>query len=243
MQIAAPPDPLTAGLVVHTPLGTVEIPATAFDFAGFCRWSQSDAFPKIGRIDFLAGVIDIDLSLEAIKRHSAAGGLLYASVLHSIETRDIGEVFHDGMPVVVKADGLTYEPMICCVTTPAFDSRRVTLTVTEDRLGRYVELVGSPDLVVEIISGSSVTKDTAKLFDLYYAAGVQEYWLIDARGEAIDFRLLTRGETQWVDAAVDAEGFYFSPVLGRRYRLDRRSDRGGGWRYELQERETTPERA
>ncbi len=37
--------------------------------------------------------------------------------------------------------------------------------------GRYVELEGAPDLVVEIVSDSSVAKDTQRLPPRYAAAG------------------------------------------------------------------------
>lgn len=37
---------------------------------------------------------------------------------------------------------------------------------------------GAPDLIVEIISKSSVTKDLHEKYDLYQASGVKEYWII-----------------------------------------------------------------
>ena len=46
---------------------------------------------------------------------------------------------------------------------------------------------GPPDLCVEIISPSSVEKDTDLLFKRYAKAGIQEYWLIDALGASPQF--------------------------------------------------------
>ena len=43
-----------------------EIPAAAFTFEGFRRWAQSDSFPETGRIDYLAGDVDVDMSPEEI---------------------------------------------------------------------------------------------------------------------------------------------------------------------------------
>jgi Uma2 family endonuclease len=56
--------------------------------------------------------------------------------------------------------------------------------------GDYIEILGSPDLVVEIVSDSSVRKDTTLLRDAYWKAGVREYWLFDARGAEIRFDIL-----------------------------------------------------
>ena len=45
----------------------------------------------------------------------------------------------------------------------------------------YIEIEGPPDLIVEIVSDSSVCKDTKRLPAAYFAAGVPEFWLVDAR--------------------------------------------------------------
>jgi Uma2 family endonuclease len=68
---------------------------------------------------------------------------------------------------------------------------------------------------------------------LYFAAGVSEYWLIDARSDEIEFRLLARGEAGWRDVEPDSDGYYRSDVLGGTFRLTRDLNRVGGFRYEL----------
>src|SRR5256885_8764701 len=47
----------------------------------------------------------------------------------------------------------------------------------------YLELEGTPDMVLEVVSESSVQKDTKRLRQLYWQAGIREYWLVDARRE------------------------------------------------------------
>jgi Uma2 family endonuclease len=39
--------------------------------------------------------------------------------------------------------------------------------------------IGSPDLIVEIVSPSSIKKDYAEKYDLYQENGVKEYWIIN----------------------------------------------------------------
>jgi hypothetical protein len=62
--------------------------------------------------------------------------------------------------------------------------------------GGFIEVEGAADLVVEILSDSSVGKDTRRLPEAYAKAGVGELWLVDARrcgagDEQPEFRLLT----------------------------------------------------
>ena len=41
--------------------------------------------------------------------------------------------------------------------------------------GDFVELLGSPDMTLEVVSKSSVEKDTVELVELYWQGGVAEY--------------------------------------------------------------------
>jgi Uma2 family endonuclease len=45
--------------------------------------------------------------------------------------------------------------------------------------GRYIDVEGPPDLIVEIVSDTSVAKDTRRLPEAYFRAGVAEFWLAD----------------------------------------------------------------
>ena len=45
---------------------------------------------------------------------------------------------------------------------------------------------GAPDLIVEIVSKSSVKKDLHEKFDLYQEAGVQEYWVVQPGDRTIN---------------------------------------------------------
>jgi Uma2 family endonuclease len=108
---------------------------------------------------------------------------------------------------------------------------------TPPRPGRYVELEGAPDLVVEVVSNSSVGKDRKRLPALYARAGVPELWLVDARGDtpAFEIRSLKAGGYQQV--APDSpppDGWTSSPVLGCRFRLQRRMVREGHFVYNLE---------
>jgi Uma2 family endonuclease len=46
--------------------------------------------------------------------------------------------------------------------------------------------VGSPDLIVEIVSKSSKKRDYHDKYDLYEENGVKEYWIVDPDAKSID---------------------------------------------------------
>ncbi len=75
---------------------------------------------------------------------------------------------------------LSAEPDLTCVSWSSFERERVLRTQRAGTSDDYIELLGSPDLVVEIVSDTSVRKDTVLLRKAYGRAGVEEYWLIDA---------------------------------------------------------------
>jgi Uma2 family endonuclease len=102
---------------------------------------------------------------------------------------------------------------------------------------RFIEVEGPPELVVEIVSDSSVKKDTQRLLAAYYQAGVEEYWLVDARVEPLLFCINRRGSSSYEPVVADAAGYQRSAVLGCGYRLLRRQTAPGRLAFDLLTRE------
>jgi Uma2 family endonuclease len=121
--------------------------------------------------------------------------------------------------------------MFCSWST--LESKRVTVSESVPGTDRYPEVVGAPDLVLEIVSKSSIRKDTQVLKERYFAAGINEYWLVDARRAAIDFQILKRGQQNFEPVTADRRGFRASTVLPWKFKLTRERDRIGQWRYTL----------
>lgn len=93
------------------------------------------------------------------------------------------------------------------------------------------------DLVVEVVSHSSVNKDSHRLPPLYARAGIREFWRADARGKTLVFQVFHLRRRQWQAAVIDADGFQKSEVLGRLLRLRREPGKlQYTWRYFVDER-------
>ncbi len=72
-------------------------------------------------------------------------------------------------------------------------------------------IVGAPDLVVEIVSPASASRDRVAKFNAYREAGVPWYWLIDSQSLTIEeYRLMPEG---YLAVARVAAGEVFRPQL------------------------------
>ncbi len=60
--------------------------------------------------------------------------------------------------------------------------------------GRLPYFEGAPDLIIEVISPSSVRIDRVVKFTAYEAAGVPEYWIVNPHTHTIEVHTLSHGE-------------------------------------------------
>jgi len=59
--------------------------------------------------------------------------------------------------------------------------------------------VGAPDMVIEILSPSTASKDMILKYNTYMSAGVREYWIIDPSTRSVRVCLLNDGKYDSVD--------------------------------------------
>lgn len=211
----------------------VRVPADVFDLASFRRWATSDDFPEEGRISFLDGQLEIDLSPEDLISHGGLLGEVFAKMWCLVRTNDLGRVHLHGARLTNEVANISNEPDVMFCSWETLESGRVSIVESVPGTERYLEVVGTPDCVVEIVSNSSVSKDTRVLKQKYFEAGIDEYWLIDARKAEIAFQLLTRGESGYEPVSADRQGYRQSSVFPLKFKLTRQRDRIGHWRYTL----------
>lgn len=214
--------------------GELELPEGIDTLADFRRWASSHEFPESGRIDYIAGRVEFDMSPDNLFFHSAPKSEIGAVIRNRLKTTRRGQVFVDKSRVSVPRVGLSVEPDIVVVLDASILSGRVKLVPTIGHaVGSFIEFEGPPDLVVEVVSDRSRVKDTRQLFAAYFEAGVSEYWIVDARSTDLRFQIHVRGNDSFVPTTVDAQGYQLSPILEAQYRLDRSPRPTGCWDYEL----------
>lgn len=212
---------------------SVSVPTWIDNLESFRRWAHSDEFPETGRICYLAGEVWVDMSKEQVFTHNQVKNEYTVVIGGLVKAGRLGRFFPDGVLISNISADLTAQPDGTFVSTRAFRSGRVRLI--EGAHAGFVELEGSPDMVLEVLSQSSIDKDMVVLRDLYWKAGIREYWLVDARGERPEFSILKHTPLGYVETRKQA-GWLKSAVFGKSFRLTQRADELGHPVYSLKVR-------
>ncbi len=212
----------------------VDVPAPASTLEGFTAWTYSDTFPKQGRVTFIDGRLLIDMSPERYESHLKIKEVVSRVLGVIVASANLGEFYPDGARVKHTPTAISNEPDAMFATWETLKTGRLAPPAHRDP-ELYIDLVGVPDWICEVVSDSSEEKDTQLLRAKYFAAGIPEYWLIDARGAAIDFQILIPG-TNVYEATKQDEAWQWSPTFSRWFELTRHENEIGRWTYELKSR-------
>ena len=189
--------------------------------------SRLGSFARVsarGRFAFFHNQIWTDLSPEQAYTHNAVK-LEYAVVLKPIvEETDRGHFFTDGMLLTNQNAGFPTIPDGFFITFESLDSGKVVEVA--GKKGGCVEFVGTPEMVLEVVSESTEEKDLDFLA-LYFQAGVAEYWFVDVRSEPIRFEIYKRNSRRFVATRPQSGGWLKSNVFGRSFRLRQLNDPRG----------------
>jgi Uma2 family endonuclease len=209
--------------------GPAQIPKEVVDLSSFRRWARSSHFPRRGRFSFLDGKLWVDMSPEELYSHNQAKGEISIVVGALVKKLRLGRFFHDRTLLSHVRAGLSTEPDGVFLSWDAWESRRIRLVRGSEG---YMELKGTPDMTLEVVSKSSVRKDTVVLRRLYWQAGIPEYWLVDARGEKPSFEILRCARSGYVESP-RRSGWQRSSVFGKSFKLSRSLDKLGYPEYTL----------
>jgi len=130
-------------------------------------------------------------------KHQKTAGRIYTKFENFLKQNAFGEVIYE---VDVYLSGEVVSPDI--------------IFISKDRLNIIGELniQGAPDLVVEILSQSTVKLDRVKKSRLYYEYGVKEYWIVDPDHKIIE--VFMPGEKNWnLFQAYNMDETLISPLL------------------------------
>jgi Uma2 family endonuclease len=193
----------------------VRLPNGIKDLSTFRRWARSDQYPESGWFSYLGGDVWVDLSMERVTHNQIKSSINV--VLAVLARTSIPGLFFPDRMMLVNADAdLSTEPDGMFVATKSLRAKRVRL----EEGGDSSEVVGSPDMVLEVLSKSSVEKDTVLLKNLYLAAEISEYWLVDSREAEPEIEILRRIGAKYV-ATRKRDSWVKSSVFGKDFRLER----------------------
>jgi Uma2 family endonuclease len=220
----------------------IEIPGWVVDFDTFRRWCRSPDYPETGQFAYLAGTLWVDPGMERVAHNQIKGEC--SRVLKSLAKGEIARVlsglakttargiyFGDRMLLTNAAVELSTEPDGMFVSAASL-ARELVKIVEGDEA---IEVIGSPDMTLEVISQSSVEKDTVLLRRLYWEAKVREYWLVDSRRRDAELVILRRGRTNYRPVRKQ-EGWVKSAVFESEFRLTRSPGLGGITEFTLEAR-------
>jgi Uma2 family endonuclease len=215
---------------IHESDEEVRVPAWVVDLESFRRWADSDDFPEKERIWFLKGGIWIDMSKEQVFTHVAVKTEITVVLGGLVKSERLGRYWADGVFLSNVAADIAGKPDGTFVTWKSLQAERVRLV--EGMEEGHLELEGSPDMVLEVVSRSSVHKDTVTLRQAYWEAGIREYWLVDVRQEPLRFDIL-RNTTAGYVAARRRDSWLKSAAFGRSFRLTQEANGLGHPEYTL----------
>jgi Uma2 family endonuclease len=209
---------------------SVDIPDGIADLTNFRRWSHSDDFRETGRICFLNGRVWVDMSKEQVFTHNQLKQEFNLVLGGFVKAKRLGRFFPDGVFLTNDRAQLACQPDGTFISHRSLKSGRVHL-LQGDKEGD-LELAGTPDMVLEIMSASSDEKDKFILPDLYWRAGIAEYWLVDARSDRIEFDIF-RHQADGYAATRKQGGWLKSRGFGKSFRLSRHLDDAQNPEYTL----------
>ncbi len=107
-------------------------------------------------------------------RHHRVSDRLRSALKRMLQAPGHGEVFYAPLLVEFPGTGDRVQPDIFFVS----NERRGIIKETQ--------ILGAPDLVVEIVSSSTAHRDRGIKLDLYARRGVREYWIVDPDEDVVD---------------------------------------------------------
>jgi Uma2 family endonuclease len=212
--------------------GKSTIPPWIGNHETFREWAKSDDYPKEGRFAYLNGLLWADVTMEQLFTHNRVKTRVTSTLDRLIAEEDLGYFFSDRALLSHVAAGLSTEPDAFFVSYESVEAESARWV--EGAREGHVEVEGSADLALEVVSTGSVEKDTVELPRLYFAAGVREYWLIDARQDRPSFEIFRRGRLAFAAVRRQPGGWLKSGVLGRSFRLVHGTDRLRRPKYALE---------
>src|SRR5207245_2300050 len=154
------------------------------------------------------------MSLKAFEFAQVEKGYVVELARGYIVVSEVPNYLHASMTAVIRdflgryrlenpgALHLVLEGGSCKLMIPDWESERhpdlaVYLTAPKGKKDRTLWRRWVPELAIEVVSESSRDRDYTEKRDEYWALGVKEYWIVDAKLAKV--LILKRGRSQWTE--------------------------------------------
>lgn len=146
-----------------------------YTFADCLTWDENE------RIEIIDGE---PVMMAAPSRiHQKISGEIFRQLANFLEGRKC-EVYHAPFGVRLFEQAGDKPEDVNTVVEPD-----ISVVCNQDKLDKY-GCKGAPDMVIEILSSSSLRHDRLVKLNLYQRAGVREYWIVDPENRAVQVFLL-----------------------------------------------------
>ncbi len=170
-----------------------EIPNDKISYQKFLEWNG-----EVGWFEWVDGEV-IEMSNPSLT-HQDLSDFLTSLLRFFIEAKRLGRVV--SAPFQIKFD---FRPS---------GRQPDIMFISNENLHRlekqYVD--GTADLIIEIVSPESVTRDTLDKFEEYEKAGVKEYWILDYKTRTANFYGFEGGK-KYKQLLLKADGIFESGVI------------------------------
>jgi len=147
-----------------------------YTYADYEKWDDDN------RYELIDGVVHM-MAPAPSQAHQEAGGSLHGQLWAFLRNKPF-KVFQAPFDVCLNAggdnDSTVIQPDVLVVCDKSkLDGKRCN---------------GAPDMVVEVLSPSTSSRDRLLKFNRYLEAGVREYWIVDTDDKNISVHILKNGE-------------------------------------------------
>lgn len=151
------------------------LPSAPSDLPPQGQWTYADyrRLPDDGwRYEVIRGVLH--MAPAPRPGHQKASGNIFSALDRHAREHVLGEVYAAPIDVILPGLADPVQPDILFIA-------RSRLHIVREKL-----IEGAPDLVVEVLSPSNWFADQRVKFEIYAAAGVNEYWIVDAERRTVE---------------------------------------------------------
>lgn len=149
----------------HTETAPQEVRRLRMSYEEYLDWTDEDA-----RAEWVDG--EVIVYMPPKDEHQRIVEFLYELLAQFVRFADVGLVRIAPFEVKLWPDGPSRQPDVCFI---ADENLQI---LNSERIS------GAPDLVVEVLSPSTIHEDRSRKFREYESAGVREYWIVDSRPDS-----------------------------------------------------------